>query len=143
MGAALRKHPLGPNPSWRSELARFAVNGRRLQVQTVVRPLSAAQGEARNLVAVAGLLSVVPIWRCHMIRERKSSGNIRRAGRLQADLGQKEAELEKKQAELETASEGSSAIWQAAKLPRPLFGRRRKSKPNDKKGADRSPRPWQ
>ena len=40
-----------------------------------------------------------------MIGKRKSSGNVRRAGRLEADLGQKEAELEKTQAELETASE--------------------------------------
>jgi hypothetical protein len=40
-----------------------------------------------------------------MISKRKSSGNIRRAGRAKADLGQKEAELEKTQAELEQVSE--------------------------------------
>jgi hypothetical protein len=51
-----------------------------------------------------------------MTSKHKSSGNIRRAGRPEADLGQKEAKLEKTQAELEQVSEEQ---W-----PRPLASRR-------------------
>ena len=40
-----------------------------------------------------------------MTGKRKSAGNFGRAGRSEADLGQKEAGLEKTQAELENASE--------------------------------------
>ena len=40
-----------------------------------------------------------------MTGKRKSTGNVGRADRSEADLGQKEAGLEKTQAELENASE--------------------------------------
>jgi hypothetical protein len=40
-----------------------------------------------------------------MTGKRKSAGNVKRAGRSEADLGQKEAELEKTQAEMEKVGE--------------------------------------
>jgi hypothetical protein len=40
-----------------------------------------------------------------MISKHKSSSDVRRSGRAEADLGQKEATLEKTQAELEQVSE--------------------------------------
>jgi hypothetical protein len=50
-----------------------------------------------------------------MIGKRKSSSNIRRVGRSEADLGQKEAELEKTQAELEKASEAQLSHMEGGK----------------------------
>ena len=77
----------------------------------VVWPLSAAQrGSPERRLPAAGLFSNSPYLEIfQMIGKRKSSGNIRRAGRLEADFGQKEAELEKTQAELEKASEAQ--LW--------------------------------
>ena len=62
-----------------------------------------------------------------MISKHKSSSDVRRSGRAEADLGQKEATLEKTQAELEQVSEDSLAIWAGSKLPKPLLSRKRKS----------------
>ena len=45
-----------------------------------------------------------------MTGKRKSAGAVGRAGRSEADLGQKEAGLEKTQAELENASE-TQLVW--------------------------------
>jgi hypothetical protein len=50
--------------------------------------------------------------------KRKSSGNIRRAGHSEADLGQKEAELEKTQAELEKVSEAQLSHMEGGKEAR-------------------------
>jgi hypothetical protein len=51
-----------------------------------------------------------------MTGKRKSAGNVKRAGRSEADLGQKEAELEKTQAEMEKVGE-----------VQPPYGRRQSS----------------
>jgi hypothetical protein len=77
----------------------------------VVWPLSAAQrGSPERRLPAAGLFSNSPYLEIfQMIGKRKSSSNIRRVGRSEADLGQKEAELEKTQAELEKASEAQ--LW--------------------------------
>jgi hypothetical protein len=58
-----------------------------------------------------------------MTGKRKSAG---RAGRSEADLGQKEAGLEKTQAELENASETQLSHMEGGKRPRLLGSRRRK-----------------
>jgi hypothetical protein len=50
-----------------------------------------------------------------MTGKRKSAGNVGRAGRSGADLGQKEARLEKTQAELETASEAQLSHMEGGK----------------------------
>jgi len=50
-----------------------------------------------------------------MTGKRKSAGNVGRAGRSEADLGQKEARLEKPQAELETASEAQLSHMEGGK----------------------------
>jgi hypothetical protein len=50
-----------------------------------------------------------------MTGKRKSAGNIGRAGRSEADLGQKEARLEKTQAALETASEAQLSHMEGGK----------------------------
>jgi hypothetical protein len=68
-----------------------------------------------------------------MTSKHKSSGNIRRSGRAEADLGQKEAKLEKTQAELEQVSEeqlshmgggkaGKAALKQKTKIERTRRG---------------------
>jgi hypothetical protein len=62
-----------------------------------------------------------------MTGKRKSAGNVGRAGRSEAELGQKEAGLEKTQAELETASEQKG---KEKTPPRPLASRRRELSPN-------------
>ena len=49
-----------------------------------------------------------------MTGKRKSA--VGRAGRSEADLGQKEAQIEKTQAELETASEAQLSHTAAAKI---------------------------
>jgi hypothetical protein len=50
-----------------------------------------------------------------MTGKRKSAGNVGRAGRSEAELGQKEAGLEKTQAELETASEAQLSHMEGGK----------------------------
>jgi hypothetical protein len=61
-----------------------------------------------------------------MTGKRKSAGNVKRAGRSEADLGQKEAQLEKTQAELETASEAQLSHMECGKAAKAALRRKTK-----------------
>jgi hypothetical protein len=61
-----------------------------------------------------------------MIGKRKSSGNVRRGGRSQADLGQKEAQVEKTQAELEKASETQLSHMEGGKAAKAVLKQKAK-----------------
>jgi hypothetical protein len=64
-----------------------------------------------------------------MTAKRKSYGKVGRAGRSEADLGQKEAELEKTQSELESASVVQLSHMEGGKAAKAARQRKTKIRP--------------
>lgn len=61
-----------------------------------------------------------------MIGKRKSSGNIRRTRREEADLGQREAKREKTQGELEQVSEEQLSHMEGGKAAKAALKQKKK-----------------